>query len=298
MVIPDNWEYNYDEEISNEEYIVMNKFLASYRNQKVIVADQYRQNFSMVPLEEEKIIFKVNDDTAKSMNFQRKIYYKGKPYIVSLKLCRFGWTETDPKCLSVREFSIIANGKIHFINLNTRDISLNDILFNIISIFDERRVISPEQAYCKQMYTNKALQEFMTNHEWHKIEKGITQNPALANALFIIREGFETCSHFSADFGTILYQLILFRINNFNDFDEKDLYELDKLILKLSKTGLLKVKLHEKMGDRISWPTGSILLETNNYSGRAHESLQYNVPNAELEKEKKVLTQCVKALKK
>ena len=58
MTIPQEWDYNFDEEISNDEYEVINKFLASYRNQSIIVADEYRQDFSMVPLEEEKVIFK------------------------------------------------------------------------------------------------------------------------------------------------------------------------------------------------------------------------------------------------
>lgn len=39
MIIPQEWDYNFDEEISNDEYEVINKFLASYRNQSVIVAD-------------------------------------------------------------------------------------------------------------------------------------------------------------------------------------------------------------------------------------------------------------------
>ena len=67
----------------------------------------------------------------------------------------------------------------------------------------------------------------------------------------------------------------------------KDLHELDKLILKLSKTELLKVQLHEQTGGIKSWPTSSILLESNNHNSRMHRSHQYNVPNTELEEEKK-----------
>lgn len=297
MIIPQDWEFNNDEKISDEEYEVIEKFLASYRNQKFIIADKHAQEFSIVPLEDEKIIFKVNEDSNKSMDFQRKIYHNHKPYIVELGLWRVGHTETAPKCLSINEFRIITNGKVHFINLNTTAASLNNILFNIISIFDEKRIISPEQAYCKRMYTNRALQEFMANHEWYKIEKGLAQDPSLENALFIIREGYESYSHFTADFGTILYQLISFRINNINDFDEKDLYKLDSLILKLSKTELLKVQLHEKTGGVESWPTSSILLESNNDNGRVHISQQYNVLNTELEEEQKVLNKTLKKIK-
>lgn len=232
------------------------------------------------------------------MDFCREIYHKGKPYVVELVLWRVGHKEDDPKYLSIHKFRIISNGKVHFINLNTNDESQQKWLFNIISIFDEKKVISPEQAYCKRMYTNKALQEFMTNHEWGKIDEGINQMPTLANALFIIREGYESCSHFTADFGTILYQLISYRQNNLDNFGKKDLLELDKLILKLRKTELLKVQLHEQTGGCKSYPTSSILLESNNYDGRMHRSQQYNVANTELSDENKVLNKCIRALKK
>ncbi len=297
MITPKDWDNNFDKKISNDEYEVMEKFLASYRNQSVIVADEYRQDFSMVPLEEKKIIFKTNEDTYKSMYFCRKIYHRGKPYVVELGLWRTGHRESDPKCLSIHEFKIITNGQTHFITLNTEDVSKNNMLFNIISTFDERKIISPEQAYCKRMYTNKALQEFMSNHEWEKIAEGIKQEPSLANALFIIREGYESCFNFTADFGTILYQLISFRQDNQNDFAEKDLYELDKLILKLSKTELLKVQLHESKCHSRTFSPISILLESNNYSGGMHRSQQYNVVNTELTEEKKVLNKCIRTLK-
>ena len=298
MTIPQEWDYNFDEEISNDEYEVINKFLASYRNQSIIVADEYRQDFSMVPLEEEKVIFKSDDDTWKSVDFCRKIYHKGKTYVVELGLWRVGHMENDPKCLSVSEFKIITNGKVHFINLNTKDASKNNWLFNIVSIFDEKRIISPEQAYCKKMLTNKALQEFMANHEWGKIDEGIRQMPSLANALFIIREGFESSTHFTADFGTILYQLISYRQNNLDNFSEKDLLELDTLIFKLRETELLKVQLHEQTGGCKSYPTSSILLESNNSSSRMHTSRQYTVANTELSGEKKALNKWIRALKK
>lgn len=290
--------YNYDKEISNEEYAVINKFLASYRNQSIIVADSFRQDFGMVPLEDKRVIFKTNEDTWKVIEFCRKIYHKGKPYIVELVLWRVGSKENDPKCLSIHEFRIITKEQVHFIDLNIEDTIKKNILFNIISIFDERKIISPEQAYCKQMYTDKVLQEFMINHEWVRIAEGLRQAPSLANALFVIREGFITDSRFTADFGTILYQLILFRQNHQNDFYDKDLLELDKLILNLSNTELLKVQLFEQMGGCKTWPTASILLESNNSNGRVHISEQYNVGNGELAEENKVLNKCIRTLKR
>ena len=135
MIIPQKYEYNHDKEISNEEYEVINKFLEFYRNKPVIVADEYRQDFNMVRLEEEKIIFKTDDDVFKCVNFCRKIYYKNKPYIIELGLWRTGHNETDPKCLQINKFKIITKGKVHFINLNLDNCSNKIILFNIMSIF-------------------------------------------------------------------------------------------------------------------------------------------------------------------
>lgn len=296
MIIPQGYEYNHDKEISNEEYEVINKFLEFYRNKPVIVADEYRQDFDMVPLEEEKIIFKTDDDVFKCVDFCRKIYYKNKPYIIELGLWRTSHNETEPKCLQINKFKIITKGKVHFINLNLDNCANRRILFNIISIFDETKIISPEQAYCNKMYTNKVLQDFLTNHEWENIDKGIQQMPSLANALFIIRDGYETGSHYTADFATILYQLIDFRKHNLGSLikDEKDLNELDKLILKLSRTSLLKVQLHEQTGGSESYPTESILLDCNYYDGRMHKSTQYNVDNTELSFENNILKKLVK----
>ncbi len=295
MIIPREYKYNYDSEISSDELEVINKFLFFYRNQSIIVADEYRQDFGMVPLENDRIIFKTNEDEWKSINFCKRIFHEGKSYVVELGLRRVGHREDYPKCLSIHKFRIITDGKVHSIILDTEDITRRNILFNIISIFDEKKIISPEQAYSKQMYTDKTLQRFIENHKWQNIDTGIQQMPQLADALFIIREGFETTSCYTADFGTILYQLLSFRMNNY--IDGKDLKQLDELILKLEKTQLLKVQLYEQSNNLKSFPTNSILLKSNNYNGRIHKSQQYTVDNTELLDEHKELNQYVKTLK-
>lgn len=294
MIIPQNYTYNYDLEISNDECEIINKFLSFYKSQSVIVADRYRQDFSMVPLEDDSIIFKINENEWKCIDFCKRIFYKGKPYVVELDL-RSDMRD-DLRCVYMHEFKIITNGEVHLITLDTEDIIKRNILFSITNIFDEKKIISPEQAYSKQMYIDKPLQGFIRNHEWKNIGVGIQQMPELANALFIIGEGFESNYRYIADFGTILYQLILFRMNNLSDFDEKDLRELDKLILKLSKTKLLKVQFHENISCSESWPTSSILLQSNNYNGRVHMSQQYTTDNTELLKEQKILNKCLKNL--
>jgi len=303
MTISQDCKYNNDIEISSDEYEIIKKFLSFYRDQSVIIADDYRQDFNMVPLETGAMFFKNNEEKWKSIKFCKRIFYKGKPYTVELVLSRVG----DIEFLRIDEFKIITNTEVHFITLDTEYVINREILSGIVSIFDEKKIISPAQAYSKQMYTNKALQGFIGNHEWQNIDKGIEQMPELANALFIVGEdsktntivgkNFETATHYTADFGTILYQLISFRLNNLKDFNEKDLRHLDELILKLRKTQLLKVQLLENDGGvQRTWPTYSILLESNNFKSQMHISKQYTVDNTELLEEQKVLSKCVKNL--
>lgn len=296
MIIPHSYIYNHNIEISRDEHEVINKFLAYYRNQKIIIADKYRQDFGMVPLENNSVIFKTDKNRCKCVDFCKRIFYNGKPYIIELSLWRNEHTEDELECLSIQEFIIVTKGEVHFINLDTRDITKKSILFNIISTFNEKKIISPEQAYSKQMYTNKALQGFIKNHEWQNIDTGIQQMPKLANDLFIISEDFNINSHCEVYFGTILYQLLSFKRNNIDGLNEKDLRQLDELILKLRKTQLLKVRLYETIDSSKSWPTNSILLESNNYKSRMHLSQQFTADNTELLGEQKILNKCVRAL--
>ena len=68
---------------------------------------------------------------------------------------------------------------------------------------------------------------------------------------------------------------------------------LDKLILQLSRTELLKVKLHEGIFNRYYTPSDGILLKDDKLCGRVHTSKQFTVDNTELTSEdenlKKVL---------
>lgn len=292
-------DYNNDVEISDDELVVINKFLDFYRNQIFIIADEYRQDFSMVPLENQKVIFKINDDTWKSVDFCKRIYHKGKPYVVELSLWRPNpHVKTDPKCLEIKEFNIITRNTKHYIYLNIANPQMSHILFNIISIFDKKKIISPEQAYSNRMYTNNSLKEFIKNHEWDNISKGIKQMPELANALFIIDEGYESHIKYAAYFGTILYHLISFKKDNLDKLSGKDLQNLNKLILKLSNTELLKVKLLETLGiDRSYYPTKSILLDAYINAGRLHLSSLYNTYNTRLSDEKKILNQSIREAK-
>ena len=119
------------------------------------------------------------------------------------------------------------------------------------------------------------------------------KHPNLSNDLFIINQGNDTSSHFSAYFGTILYQLLSYRMSEEEMICSKSFRELDKLILQLSRTELLKVKLHEGIFNRYYTPSDGILLKDDKLCGRVHISKQFTVDNTELTSEdenlKKVL---------
>ncbi len=276
--------------ISYDEYDVINKFLALYRNKSIIVADRYTKEFSTVPLKNGNIILKTDEEVMKTMYFCRTIDYKGEQYVVELEISDV--IHFNQKHQKINMFKISTNESVHSID--------QEIYSDIWSIFleSQKRIISPEQPYCKKMYSNKALEKFLMNHEWENIEKGIQQKPTLANSLFITGEEYRS-SMYDIYFATILYQLIDFRIRNLEGLikDEKDLYELDKLIVRLRRAKLLKIHLSDQISGSKLYPKKSILLDHYNENLRTHEVTQYNGTNNGLSAEKSVLKKLVKDMK-
>jgi hypothetical protein len=290
MIIPHNWEFNTDKEISRDEYEVINNFLDQYRDKDFIIADEHRADYRIVPFENERVVFKSNDEFWKSVDFQKRIVYKETPYIVYLGLWRTNPQKDDPKCLTMREFYILTPGKQHMLTLATNKLYEHKILYNIIDIFDEKKIISPEAAYSKRMYTNRPLQDFIKNHEWNKIIEGINQSPKLANALFIMGEPENDNRNFNVNFGTILFQLVTYRKEHESELSYDDLFKLDTTIEKLRDTELLKVRLRDDTGVSKMWPTNSILLDKYDTGSQMRISQQYSADNGELVEEEKCLT--------
>lgn len=302
-----NKDFTNTSEISNDEFEVINKFIDQfqefYKQHSFIIADNYRKDFIHVPLKNQHVDYKIDNYKFMEIEFCRQIYYNYKIYIVDLIM----WYPIDfPKSLSnnlcIKSLSVIKQEKFHSIDLNTSDSKSSLILFNIMNLFDERKILSPDCAYSDKLYKDDILQEFIENHEWSKISKGIIQDPELINSLFIIREwsdGF--LDNYTAEFGTILYHLISFRKNNLNKLNEKDLNGLDKLILRLKNTNLLKIKLSEtyKSVDRF-YPNHrkSILLKTSISKNRTHISSLYSDVNTRLLEEKRILDNCIMEYKK
>lgn len=276
--------------ISYDEYDVINKFLALYRNKSIIVADRYTKEFSTVPLKNGNIILKTDEEVMKTMYFCRTIDYKGEQYVVELEISDV--IHFNQKHQKINMFKISTNESVHSID--------QEFYSDIWSIFLESQkcIISPEQLYRKKMYSNKALEKFLMNHEWENIEKGIQQKPTLANSLFITGEEYGS-SMYDIYFATVLYQLIDFRIRNLDGLikDEKDLYELDKLIVRLRRAKLLKIHLSDQISGSKLYPKKSILLDHYNENLRTHEVTQYNGTNNGLSAEKSVLKKLVKDMK-
>lgn len=308
MITSKETKTKFDNEISKEEYEIIKKFLNLYKNQKYIIADSYCQIFDRIPLGEKNTFFHVDniDKQEKELTFTRKIYHNNKEYIVVLELHRDIFFDSKtrlpiiPKELKITEFKIIDNDTTHYIDIyNAKDISLNLILNSIKQVFQEDKIISPSQTYISKMYNDKTLQNFIKNHEWQKITKGIKQQPTLANALFIDKEKYWSNLNFAVDFTTILYQLVAFRTKNIHNFSKKDLNELDKLILSLSRKNLLKIELIEDADVIEFGPTDSILLSSDQYKqgNGMHISSLYSTYNGGLEQEQKNLSHVLEKVK-
>ena len=77
----------YSQEMTKEELEIIRKFMEQFRNQDVIVADQFSQTFDLIPFKDERISI-VSDANLllTAMTFQRKINHNNEPYVVSFQL--------------------------------------------------------------------------------------------------------------------------------------------------------------------------------------------------------------------
>ncbi len=275
--------------ISDDEYDIGEKFLSFYKNQNIIVADKYSEEFGVIPIENESVFFKKDERLTKTINICRRINHNKKSYVVNIDL-KQGEHSDD---IRITNFYITNNGVVHSIDLDISDGIQDDLLYKMTGVISKRRIISPEEAYASRMYTSKALQDFIEAHEWDKIAQGIKEMPSLANSLFIIKEATNEKENYTVNFGTILYQLVDFRQKNLSVLEEKDLLRLDALIQQLRKTELLKVQLHEFIYHKKNWLPNSILLGESNESRRTHISKQFTCDNTELSVEEKTLKKSI-----
>lgn len=308
--------FNYSNDIPEDEYEIVCKLLNEYKNQTTIISDAFLHTYSVLPFEKEGFYLKTSDDVNK-VYFQRKIYCHKKPYIVSFSF-DLNILQSKKREGFVFDYNIVDSQKVKKFRYGF-DIDKKKeiaIFHKIIETFTNKKIVSPEEAYCKCMHINKSFQNYISKHYWELIKEGIQKNPSLANELFLINEKYDSQNRlFSADFGTILYQLVSFKMNYLKSLDSKDLKQLDQLILKLSKTRLLKVQFSERK-EQFAIPTDSMLLYSDTGHNETidkpmfpfdcykdldlvscqifHSSQQYNTINSKLEMEQKTLKKCIK----
>ena len=276
--------------ISDDEYDVGKRFLESLKKQSIIVADKYSEEYGVIPIGNESVLFKKNEKSTKTINICRKIIHNKKSYVVNIDLEQDEYTDD----ISITNLYITNNGVVHSIDLDNSNGLQDDMLYKMNGFINTKKIVSPEQAYASRMYTNKALQGFIEAHEWDQIAKGIKEMPSLAHSLFIIKEATDEKENYTVDFGTILYHLISFRQKKLSSFDERDLLRLDMLIQDLRNTELLKVQLHEFTYHEKTWTPNSILLGERDESSRIHTSKQFTCDNTELSNEEATLKKCIK----
>ena len=254
--------------ISDDEYDVGKRFLESLKKQSIVVADKYSEEYGVIPIGNESVLFKKNEKSTKTINICRKIIHNKKSYVVNIDLEQDECTDD----ISITNLYITNNGVVHSIDLDNSNGLQDDMLYKINGFINSGKIVSPEQAYASRMYTNKALQGFIEAHEWDRIAKGIKEMPSLAHSLFIIKEAIDEKGNCTVDFGTILYYLI------------QD----------LRNTELLKVQLHEFTYHEKTWTPNSILLGERDESSRIHISRQFTCDNTELSNEEATLKKCIK----
>ena len=285
-------ELSYENRINENERIALDKFLNLYERQDEIIADSHEQFFGVLPLKDKNAVFRTNSETdEEKMFFRRKVSIRNNiPYVVSLYLRR----KCDPrfKLFTDDEIRIITPNRIHLINSCNDDLRRYGLTYRLNNLFRQDNIISPEQAYCSRMTTSPWLQTVIENHDWAKINELIKINIDLARKLFIISEKTDYISS-SAEFGSILYQLVDFRQKYGKTLEDNDLMELDKVIQKLNKIkykdnpGLIKVGLSSGIVNTSSVDTS--LLGPENSRISVHGSYLHSIMNLRLDEEAKVL---------
>ena len=292
----------YSQEMTKEKLEIIRKFMEQFRNQDVIVADQFSQTFDLIPFEDERIsIISDANLLLTAMTFQRKINHNNEPYVVSFQL-KNSDREDGSSELNSFQVDITGNGTNHFNRFVDEDLLQYGLLDEMVEVFGDKDIKSPSIEYGGRIISNSKLQELIKNHEWGLIAEGIEQLPILAYALFLEDKNYEASSgcyeyslinekNFFTSFGTILYHLIKFRNNNIGMMSEKELKELDALILKLSDSDLLKVELTNLVVTDSYLPPNDelILLDTLESARKTTASRQYNTANNGLNSEEKVL---------
>ncbi len=279
--------------LTSEEHDVVEKFFDAYEDKNEIVADSYSEEYHVLPFEGAKVAFQPHDYSWKRLDFCKRIFIKEKLYNVHLNMWRECTSKRDPKSMTLHSFSISTPEKCHLFDFPSSGITSQRLLYRVLDIFDERKIISPEQAYFERLYNVNKIPELINQKEWKTLSDGIDDISPLADQLFIMGEPIVNKEGHKIHFGTILYQLIRYRERNKKLLSEIDLIELDKLIYKLRKTELLELGLTDQLGTSLIWPSSGILDPCKRKEGYRTSEL-FSVENGRLADEEQVLKKVIK----
>ncbi len=282
-----------NDSISREEEEAINKFFDSYEGKNTIVADSYDEQYHVRQFEGVNLVFKPFDYSWKNVRFKRRIVSGKQEYVVYLNLIRDNIKSNDPKCMTVRQINISSPSNYHMLTIPSSNPTIEKFVYRAIDIFDEKKTISPAQAYFNRIYNVNRIPELIGNHEWGTIARLIEDIPMLANQLFIMDNPFITETEQKIYFGTIIYQLISYRTKTEGVISDIDLLEIDKLIYKLRKSELIRLKINNALSTSWVWPTHDMIDPSKIREGYRLSEVK-TVDNGEMIDEQQTLKRVIK----
>ena len=290
-------EFIRDGKTSIDENSAIKEFLDSYRSQDIIVADRHSKEYESLDFNGKQICTNPDRVGWEHVDFCKVITQDKVPYSVHLSLKRDVYSISNRKRLIIDDFSIITPEKRHQLVLSLDGMKGSVWIYDIIDIFDEKRIITPENAYYDRLY-NKSLVDRINNHEWSKIEEGVDKVSPLANELFIIGNPSISDRSFDISFGTILYQLVNYRQLNSERMSKNDLLELDQLIYKLRDSELLRLDINDSKGTVMIWPMSEHFVKSCERRENSHSSEILSTANGSLTEESKTLNKVVRKIRR
>ncbi len=290
-------EFIRDDKTSIEENSVIKEFFNSYRSQDVIVADRHSKEYETVDFNGKQICTNPERIGWEHIFFRKVITQDKVPYTVNLTLQRDVYSLTNRKRLIIDDFSVLTPEKHHQLVLSLDGMNGSVWLYDILDIFDEKRIITPEKAYYDRLY-NKSLIDVINNHQWSEIDGGLERLPRLSDELFIIGNPSTSESSFDISFGTILYQLVNYRQLNSDKMAKDDLLKLDQLIYKLRDSELLKLDINDSKCTLMVWPSNDYFVKSSERRENSHSSEILSTTNGHFKEESNTLNKVIRKIKR
>lgn len=233
-----------DHEISNDRYTALNMFLDSYRDSDIIVPDEYNRCYTGLPLFDDDSVprsfFGESDSYEGFARFHRDVQVGEDTYPISLDLRK----DANENFWIAKRLKIIRKGPLQGDHLseyfNCEASTINEVL----AVFNSKKIVPAEQVYYDKIRDRHGVvSDLIARHEWDIINYDIARMSTDNNFLLRMSSMTNQNGDVKAQYGTILYQLLAYRNNNYKSLSKEDLDELDNLIICVSDGDLLSIKL-------------------------------------------------------